>query len=197
MCYSPHWLRAAFLAEGEGIALWPPDETCRRDFRGSEKALQLGNTGTGGWKQGWCALRWEGPGTMGGAPVVTLFISLIGLLDLEGDEVGPAGVGGRSWSSWRLALHLSLHGFYFGSLCVVSLSGLVWASSLKVASALRLLSGCSEIQRQMSQENQEAAVLPFGNDNLTSKVIFSCSVQVQGKGTQTPLLHGRRVKVTC
>lgn len=33
---------------------------------------------------------------MGGAPVVTLFISLIGLLDLEGDEVGPAGVGGRS-----------------------------------------------------------------------------------------------------
>lgn len=22
MCYSPHWLRAAFLAEGEGIALW-------------------------------------------------------------------------------------------------------------------------------------------------------------------------------
>lgn len=103
MCYSPHWLRAAPLAEGKGIALWPPDETCGKDFRGSEKALQLGNTGTGVWKQGWCAQRWEGPGTMGGAPIVTLFISLIGLLDLEGDEAGPAGVGGRSWSIWRLA----------------------------------------------------------------------------------------------
>lgn len=129
MCYSPHWLRTAPLAEGEGIALWPPDETCGRDFRGSEKALQLRNIGTSGWKQGWCAQRWEGSGTMGGAPIVTLFISLIGLLDLEGDEAGPAGVGGRSWSSWGLALHPSLHGFYFGSLCVVSLSGLVWASS--------------------------------------------------------------------
>lgn len=87
-------------------------------------------------------------------------------------------------------------GFTLG-LCVWSPYLDLFGLPLQAASALRLLSGCPEIQRQVSQENQEAAVLSFGNDNLTSKVTFSCSVQVQGEGTQTPLLHGRRVKVTC
>lgn len=59
---------------------------------------------------------------MGGAPVVTLFIALIGLLDLEGEEAGPAGGEGKAE---QLGLKTaSLHGFYFGSLCVVSFSGL-------------------------------------------------------------------------